>query len=37
MDHQQLEALMDEMTFGDKVLAVLTVFVVLTVYAMEVF
>jgi len=28
---------MDEMTFGDKVLTVLTVFVVLVVYAMEAF
>lgn len=37
MDHQQLEALMDEMTFGDKVLAVLTVFIVLMVIFMEAF
>jgi hypothetical protein len=37
VDQQQLEALMEEMTFGDKVLAVLTIFVVLMVLSMEVF
>jgi hypothetical protein len=37
VDHKQLEELMEEMTFGDKVLAVLTIFVVLMVLSMEVF
>lgn len=37
VDHKQLEELMEEMTFGDKVLTVLTVFVVLVVLSMEVF